>query len=404
MSLFLKNYRITNQEDEVKLQKELINVSLQIIFPQIIDNNKQDSHINSIIDFMSLTSCNYKKKDIYLNLKRERSGSRSISLMKNDLYSGFAGATFLQVCNLISDPKNDNEIKLENLYKTNLSIDSNSSFGCFDSIGSILYIEYLILKNTSGMIEPSIFFKHLFEIITIIKNQDAPESDIISGISGVIIVCCRMHALSPSKNTEYAIRFLTKKLLSQMTKKSENTITWGRGWPGFSHGNSGVTYALALANNVLNDHHIDSIIIKSLRYEETFKIESGWNGVDAYDTNLDFNSWCHGAIGIYMSRKAMLNEMKCKNSEIKDILLSDVQHYQETQQNREINSHESLCHGIYGNAIIDPDRYGTHFEVDISKYNPSEEKSLMLSSVGAIYTNLFFQHREKNIPNLLILE
>ncbi|MEW5494333.1 type 2 lanthipeptide synthetase LanM [Enterobacter cloacae] len=404
---FSKVFRMTNGNEDFTFQKELINISLQTIFPAFEGREKSSCSIEKVIDFMSVRSCKYNNNDVYLNLKKEKNGSRTISVMRGDLYSGLGGATFLQICDLISECNAYKENRLEFLYRTVLALDSNDSggyFGCFDSKGGMLYLEYLIAKHTTGLIDHSVIFNRLLGIIRMIENQKDANYDIISGIAGVLIVCCRLHSILPTKYTELAIKILTNKLLCKTERKIENTVTWGRGWPGFSHGNSGVAYALALANNFLNDSKIDSVIVKSLKYEETFKIDSGWNGMDAYNTNKDFNSWCHGALGIYMSRVAMFNELKGERTEIKDILLSDMQHYQETRKNRDINDHQSLCHGMYGNAIIDPVTYGTYFDMDIPIYNQAEEKSLMLSSIGAIYTNFYFLHKEKGIPNLLILE
>ena len=402
-----KVFRMTNEYEEYFFQKELINISLQSISPRLEEGKTVDCGFEKVIDFMSIKTCHYKKKEIYLNLKKEKNGSRSLSVMRSDLYSGLGGATFLQICNLIAERDVQKENKLELLYRSTLALDSNESgndFGCFDSKGGMLYLEYLIAKHTTGLIKYPMILKRLLSIVRRVENQSDANYDIISGMAGVLITCCRLHNSFPTKHSEIAIKVLAKRLINQAHEKIENTLTWGRGWPGFSHGNSGVTYALALANNTLNDDRIDSVIIKSLRYEETFKIDSGWNGVDAYDTNMDFNSWCHGAPGIYMTRAALLNEMKSKRTEIEDILLSDIQHFHDTHKNRGLNEHQSLCHGMYGNAIIDPITYGTHFNVDVPVDDQSEEKSLMLSRVGAIYANFYFLHRDKGVPNLLILE
>ncbi|WP_075339106.1 type 2 lanthipeptide synthetase LanM [Yersinia enterocolitica] len=403
-----KVFRITNNKDEAILQKNLIAISLQTLLPDCNHDEKKEADIDSVIDLIMTKSCSYNNNHIYLNLKRENNGSRAISVMRRDLYSGLGGAAFLQLCKLISERTTFNEVKFETIYRIVSDVNSKESvgyFGCFNSdMGGMLYLEYLIIKHVPGMINDTIFYNRLYKIMHLIINQDVANSDIIGGMASILIVCCRMHELSPSKHSEVAIRILTKKLLSQATELIENTVTWDRGWTGLSHGNSGITYALTLANNVLNINTIDVMIVKSLRYEEAFQIDSGWNGVDIYDTDKDYNSWCHGAPGIYMSRVAMLNETKRKNLEIKDILISDISHYQKTQVNREVNEHHSLCHGIYGNALIDPDRYGTHFDVSGLKLGPLEEKSLMLGKIGAVYTNYYFKHADKKIPNILMLE
>ncbi|WP_222423868.1 type 2 lanthipeptide synthetase LanM, partial [Yersinia kristensenii] len=403
-----KVFKITNNDDEAIFQKKLIDISMQTLQLNCNDYEKNEINIDSVVDFIITKSCAYNDNEIHLNLKRERNGSRAISVMRSDLYSGLGGAVFLQICKLVSERTTSNEAKLEALYRVVCNINSKESpdyFGCFDSeIGSMLYIEYLILKHAPGMIKFTTFYNRLYNIIRLVTNQNVANSDIIGGMASILIVCCRMHKLSPSKNNEIAIKILAKKIISQSIELFENTLTWNRGWTGLSHGNSGIIYALTLANDIMNYVKIDGIILKSLRYEEKFQIDSGWNGVGTYDLNKDFNSWCHGATGIYLSRVAMLNEMNIKNSEIKDIIASDISHYKRTQVNREVNDHHSLCHGMYGNSIIDPERYGTHFDVSGLKLGSLEEKSLMLGEIGLLYTNFYFEHADKKIPNILILE
>lgn len=323
--------------------------------------------------------------------------------MRGDVYNGLGGALFLQICDLISEPTTAKEDKLKKLYKIIPDTDPGGYLGCFDSSkGSMLYNEYLLIRHAPGIIDSAVFVNRLFNIIHTVINQSNVNCDILAGIAGILIVSCRMHAVYPCRKTELTIKILTNKILTCANHHAENRVTWGRGWTGFSHGNAGTVYALTLANTIFHDKEIDKVIIKALRYENAFHISSGWNDISTYNTGNDFNAWCHGATGIYMSRIAMQKEMNSNNAEIKDIIRADIAHYNVTQQNRPPNTHLSLCHGIFGNAMIDPDRYGTHFDTSELNLNALEEKSLMLDKIGAIYANFYFSH--DNIPNLLLLE
>lgn len=399
-----KAYRVTSAEETV-LQKQLITISLKTLFQDKDDSSRSINGLDPLIDFITTKTCHCHKKDIYLNLKREMNESRSISVMRGDLYNGLGGALFLQICNVMCNGGIHDEEKLIKIYKATPDDDSSDYFGCFDSSnGGILYCEYLIVKHVNGLLEKRAFFSRLLRTVRIIINKDDANSDVLAGIAGILIVACRMHTAFPARETEAIINLLTKKLLSQARQFAHDQVTWGRGWTGFSHGNAGIVYALGLANNVLHNAEVNNIIIKALKYENSFRIDSGWNDISTYNTGKDYNSWCHGATGIYMSRVAMLKEVKYENTELMDILQSDISHYQHTQINRPSKNHLSLCHGLFGNAIIDPDRYGTWFDTQHLRSNMLEEKSLMLGEIGAIYTNLYFSHRDKNIPNLLLLE
>jgi len=399
-----KPYKATTIE-EITLQKELINISLRTLFPH--DSISLDNKItlDSLVDFITTKSCSGRKYDIYLNLKREMNESPALIVMRGDLYNGLGAALFLQICSLLSKKSTENEKKLSKLYVTVPDSEPGDYFGCFDSSrGSMLYNEYLMIKHTPGVIDSIRFYDRLFNITRTIMQQEEANSDILAGIAGILIVTCRMHTFSPAKKTHIVIKVLTRKLLAQAKELNYKFITWGRGGTGFSHGNAGIVYALALANNHLHDPEVDDVIIRALRYENSFRIDSGWNDIGTYNTGKDHNAWCHGATGIYMSRKAMLNEMESRNGELLNLIESDIAHYHATQMNRPAKNHLSLCHGIFGNAIIDPDRYGTYFDARELVLNKLEEKSLMLGKIGGIYTNIYFSHREDNIPNLLLLE
>lgn len=401
----LKNkiYRTINLEEESFFQRELIHKSLYVLFPSIDKPQKVINDIDAITEFMSESSINYKGRDVFLNLKKDIHGARGISLMKGDLYSGMGGATFLQICNFISNPNLYNENKLIRLYETTRKISLTRGIGCFEESGSLLYIEYLFFKYIKNDNNQSEFNRVLNVILNIIKKQDDKPVDIINGMAGILIVCCRMYELSRSKLCIIAIKYLTRTIIEKSVLVGSECVTWSNGWAGFSHGNSGIAYSLLLANNVLRNPVVDNLIICALRYEVSLKIDTGWRkGVDAYEIGKDSNSWCHGAPGIYLSRKAMLDEMLYEQNEIKEIAINDIEYYIETRNRREKNNHNSLCHGCYGNAIIDPDQYGRFFDPTI--YDVMEDKSLMHGYTGAVYVNLFYSNAEGKIPNLLILK
>lgn len=182
------------------------------------------------------------------------------------------------------------------------------------------------------------------------------------------------------------------------------TQSHGKKWTGFAHGNSGIIFSLSLMNDIFNDGDIEKLILKALKYEEMFKINDGWKGVDVHDRDTDFNSWCHGATGIFYTRKTMLNEHSYKNKNIISLIEKDIEHYSKTKKLRGINNHPSLCHGAYGNAIIDPENYLEYLNIDCTSYSKAEDKSLMHGRSGAVYADLLLNRLDKDIPNILLLK
>lgn len=398
-----KVYRMINSDEENVLQKSLLNISLDSLYPERSVIHKKQEFIEKTVDFMAGKEVTYKKKDLILNVKKDVNGANIITTMESDIYNGLSGAAFMQLCNIILNRSAQKEKKLEALYLRANKYNTNETFGGFEMNGGLLYLEYLFHKNLISWFDVTNFNQRLLNIIKIIRTQD-PHVDIISGMAGILIICSRMYLLCPKQIYKSAIKFLATSIMQKAIYVEHDIVAWHKKWTGFAHGNSGIVYALLLANNILKNKEINQLAIRALKYEQTFKIPDGWKGVDVHDREEDFNAWCHGATGIYLSRVAMLDENYIEDNELIDILYSDIEHYMETKAERGINLHPSLCHGAYGNAMIDPLSYGEYLHVDYSAYTPSEDKSLMHGRPGALYADLFINNSNKGIPNLLLLK
>lgn len=398
-----KVYRMINTDEEIVLQKKLMNLSLNTLYPGKVAISKKQTFIDKTVDFMAGIENSYKKEEVILNVTTEANGGRKLSKMNSDIFTGLSGAAFMQLCNTIINRTPLKERKLEQLYTRANKYNTNETFGCFEMNGGLLYLEYLFHKNLICWFDTALFNKRLFNIINIIRNREA-STDIFSGIAGVLIVCTRMYLLCPHKIYESAIKYLASRLVEKAFYMDNGTVAWSNKTIGFARGNSGIVYALLLANNVLNNKQINELVVKALKYEQQFKMDDGWKGVDTPDRDEAINSWYHGATGIYLSRTAMLDENYLESNELTDILYSDIEHYNDTKKEREINQHLSLCHGVYGSAMIDPLSYAEYLHVDYSAYTPSEDKSLMLGRPGALYSQLFINHSNREIPNLLLLK
>lgn len=399
-SYLTKVCRMINTDDESALQKKLINLSLDTLYPGRAVIEKKQGFTEKTINFMAGEEIHYKQKDLILNVKRDVNGVKLISKMGSDIADGLSGAVFMQLCDIALNRTPQKEKKLQELYRRANKYNTNQSFGCFEMNGGLLYLEYLFHKNLIGWFDIALFNQRLFKIIDIIKQKDA-SADIISGMAGILIVCSRMYLLCPKKIYESAIKFIATAIMQKAIAINFEEATWHNRETGFARGNSGIAYALLLANNILKNKDINRLVISALKYEQRFKSDDGWKGLDPEDNS---HSWYHGAPGIYLARKAMLDENYFDSDEISDMLYADIEHYNATKEERLFNQHPSLCHGAYGNAIIDPLSYADSLHLDYSSWSPAEDKSLMHGRPGALYAHMFINHSDREIPNLLLLK
>ncbi len=382
-------------------QRHLLNMSLWSLLPSVKPLNTNSNDNQEYINFLKGSAVKHNGNDVWLGVKKDYFGATTILKRNDDLYDGLAGPMIIQLCDFIESPTLLKENALFNLYEKADAQREGDTYGIFESNGGLLYIDYLFVKNF-GTEHVERFMKRLENVISLFNRNK--KFDIISGASGILILCCRVYSKFPNNKLLSIISYLAGQILSSSKKIDDECITWGKKWTGFSHGNSGIAYSLVLANNMLNRKDINTLILKSLNYEKCFKIKSGWKGVEFHDNDTDFNAWCNGAPGIYMSRQAIRAEGLNISGEIMDILESDISHYFKTADARGVNSAKSLCHGIYGNTIIQREDFSSRFPVDLDLNNLSEEKSLMTGAIGAVYANFMLKNNHCDMPNILLLK
>nr|WP_255287106.1 lanthionine synthetase LanC family protein [Bacillus cereus] len=183
-------------------------------------------------------------------------------------------------------------------------------------------------------------------------------------------------------------------------------MTWEKKYTGFAHGNSGIMYSLVLANEVINDSSLQNIILLALNYEKKHRIAEGWQDMRVKDKILDFNSWCHGATGILMTRKAILSESTKLDKKIIEAVNEDIHYYNNTSTKRKGNIHPSLCHGFYGNFLIENrleniKKMTKNIVFDLE--NPAEEKSIMTGKLGWYYAFFKSEFQKNDLPDILLL-
>lgn len=390
-------------DEKIALQQKLNTRSPGKLYPVMKPVNSRVNSIDKLVDFMAGGAIHYQKNAVNMNIRSAANDASVTSKIDNNIAYGLSGSVFMQLCNVIINRTALKERKLLSLYSSAKQYNIDNSFSSYNMNGSLLYLEYLFHKNLIGWFDLAAFNKRLYSILNLIRKKDAPV-DVISGMAGTLIVCSRMYLLCPNKMYESAVRYLASSIVQRALHVDKDCVTWSKKWTGFAYGNSGIAYALLLANNILNSKEINAIVIKALKYEQLFKIHNGWKSTGIYHRKDDLNAWCHGATGIYLARKTMLEENYFASSELPDILYADIEHYINSKKHRAINIQPSLCHGVWGNAMIDPQSYGEYLKEEPLAFSATEDKSLMHGAPGAFYAHLFIHYRRGEIPNLLLLK
>ncbi|EKN4180862.1 type 2 lanthipeptide synthetase LanM [Yersinia enterocolitica] len=364
------------------------------------DSSNKKFSLNNAISFMTSDVVKYKNKDVVLNLIRSEHGEiNTITKMDSSLYYGYGGTLFLEIFAHVLNPTNNSGERINSIYqlcKKNNKSEINTTYGCFQTNGSFLYLDYLLYKYLEDDVYSNSFIKKINLIIGTLRNEHKINVDFLNGIAGVLVVCCRMYNLFQSKELFVIIGYLSRLILEKSKFDDEKLVYWGKKMTGFAHGNSGIVYALALANNTLQENNILKIIKLGINFENQYKIDSGWRDLRYMNNSIDYNSWCHGAPGVYLSRKAIKDECFFSDSELHDLIDNDINHFSQTLELRKENTDLSLCHGVFGNAIIS--------EADIIfDIAYDGEKSLMTGCAGGVYANIMLKYKSKNLPNILLL-
>lgn len=121
---------------------------------------------------------------------------------------------------------------------------------------------------------------------------------------------------------------------------------------GFAHGNAGIGYSLMRLTEVIDNKDFDSCALASLEYESDQYLPEIYNWPDnrfateSEQKNQAMTAWCHGAVGIGLSR---LQIQKNSKKVLPDFIEKDITRALSHLRHRPIIRCENLCHGNFGN-------------------------------------------------------
>jgi len=214
----------------------------------------------------------------------------------------------------------------------------------FTGIGSLIYLYYTYYV----LFEQEIYKEKLIKQVTRIKEnliKTDMELDIISGISGTIIVLLNIYKkLHEPVCLENAI-LLGDYLYEKLSGAGDSYLT------GLSHGYSGFAWALIKLGSIVEDGKHISLGKKLIKIENSLYVSSKKNWKDKREEGSFASYWCHGSGGIGLARlkiQKILNDRQIYQEDINSCI-EDL--YKNGFQRGSSHNH-SLCHGNFGNIDI----------------------------------------------------
>lgn len=282
----------------------------------------------------------------------------NFSSLESNLYSGLSGVSlFLGYLGEITSELKYKQLSYSaimsavNMYRH--KTDSDKSISAFQGDMSIVYtlIHLSELQDNYEMkeeLKKEAFFiaKDLIPLIENDKNYD-----ILDGVAGALIVYLELY-LAFGDKTFYEAAIKCGKHLINNSMDLDNKAGWlnpliRKPIGGFSHGASGIAWALLKLYNVSGIETFKQKALNALNFERAQYKPEERNWYDLRTNTMSFPSWCNGAAGIALSNKLNLDVLK--NSEE---LILDLNAAIQTTIEKGFGNEYCLCHGDLGNLSI----------------------------------------------------
>jgi type 2 lantibiotic biosynthesis protein LanM len=241
-----------------------------------------------------------------------------------DLYDGLSGIVlFLAYLGMITKERSYSELARASLvnirYQIEQKMPSMTGIGAFNGWGGLVYS----LTHLGVLWKDPQLINEAERIITVIPDLIKVDRwhDIINGSAGCIASLLCLDHVAPSDHTINIAVECGNRLIAHSVS-TESGIGWinpankERPLIGFSHGTTGISWALLKLANRTDNHHYTTTALSALEYERMlFSVKHGnWPDLRNFDnheavSNENFRystSWCHGAPGIGLARLDMV--------------------------------------------------------------------------------------------------
>ena len=234
----------------------------------------------------------------------------------------------------------------------------NESNGAFSGDSSLMYLYELLYAITKRQV----FLEYAEKQYMMVKENIEYDKnyDLLYGNAGVVLILLNMFKLTGDKKYLYSAIEAGNNIINNSIK-----METGLGWiprnlthplAGFSHGNSGIAYALLKLYSYTNDISIYKVVHKAIEFENTLYNAKTNNWLDMrvfngkrVDTMADPVHWCHGAAGILLSRIKML---EYAHGTLQEIIEEDITKAAHKVLESGFTGVQCLCHGDIGNLDI----------------------------------------------------
>ncbi len=288
-------------------------------------------------------------------------GRYQLQPVTDGLYGGRTGvALFLAACDRVTGHGRYRETMdraLQPLRETLRDRDATRQFvrraglGIAEGVGGILYA---LSRVAEWREEPS-----LLDDAEALAGSVAADTidadggfDVIGGSAGAILGVLALHRARPLTSILEHASACARHLCSHQLLDGPHTGGWpctfaSRPLAGFSHGASGIAYALARLHAVTGGAHLIDAARKAVEFERAAYVPSVGNWIDyrrESDSPAFMTSWCHGAPGIALARLALAAEMPAVLDELNAAL--------ETTARPQPESVDHVCCGGFGRFDI----------------------------------------------------
>lgn len=305
--------------------------------------------------------------------------------------------------------------------------------GGITGLGSLVYalVTMSRLLRAPGLLDAAASSAELISDDLIGADRDL---DVMSGSAGAVLSLLRLYRETASHDVLITAVRCAEHLMSriEISRQGEFSVFGARLLNGMSHGAAGMAYALSSLAQVVERDDFASLASRLIMFENSSfsPTQSNWPDLRRHDSPEWICRWCHGAVGIGLSRVGMQKRLRATKgpgglSPLAKELLSDVRASVEGAQSKWPASTDTLCCGSLGaiellreasqllarpdleavashqlNAIFSTASTTGDFcwNAGPSRFNPGLFRGL----AGLGYTCL--REVDRTLPNVLILE
>ena len=316
-----------------------------------------------IFNHLNLIHFSNKKEATWLGISLMQD-NWTFDKVSNTLYEGQLGNTLFLACyaSQYNDPIAQQLTDKSLAFILKGLNDKEVSIGAFDGLSGYLYVLSHAFALTKILPVNNDYLKCVNSIKPRLKSLIAQDKglDIISGAAGCLLSC-----LSAYKAFDDIECLDLATLCGDHLLDTAQTETVGCSWlingqekalSGFSHGASGISYALTALYKITGNKSYFIAAKQGIAFENSLfsKKYGNWKdnrGFVGDSTAYSTSAWCHGGAGILFSRLAMLPLLP-KGSEEYIQFSADIKISIQGVVKQGFNLNHSLCHGTVGNLVI----------------------------------------------------